>query len=176
MEKPPDIQTNSFFIMRKIVCQAICQYPHKTPYVYGIIFATTSRVANYDVVHRERIAGKSNYAFFPLLRIWLSGFFGFSSAPLKIVAGLGLILAIVAGVFGLTILISGLIANHLQVQGWTSTVLLIVFFSGMQLLSVGLLGEYVSRMYSTQSRLPNYLVRKEININENNTQCTVQND
>jgi len=162
-EIPADIQTNSFFVMRKIICETVCNYPHNTPYVYGIIFTATSRVANYDVIHRERLSGKSNYAFGPLFRIWLNGFFSFSAMPLKVVASIGLILAVVAGIMGLVILVLGLIANQMLVQGWTSTVLLIIFFSGMQLLSVGLLGGYISRMYSTQSRLPNFLVRKQTN-------------
>lgn len=162
--KPKDIDTNSFFVMKKMVCDKIKQYPHTHPDVYGIIFATTSYVANIEVMHRKRLDGKSNYSLFPLCKIWLGGFFCFNDSLLHMIAMLGFFITGISMFVSIAIFLSAFFSPSLKVQGWTSMILTILFFSGMQLLSIGILGEYVGRMFVTDSKLPNYTVRRTLNI------------
>lgn len=166
IDKPGNIDTNSFFIMKKIVCEKIIEYPHTHPNVYGVIFATTSHVANVDVKHRKRLYGNSNYSFFPLCGIWLGGFFCFNDSILHIIATLGFIITGISMIVGIGIFISVFFSSTVKVPGWTSMILTIIFFAGIQLLSIGVLGEYVGRMFVTDSKLPNYMVRHTVNIKE----------
>ena len=87
--KPRDIRINSFFAMRKFVAQEIIKYANNYPYLYGIIFAVTTNVANLNVVHRERTNGKSNYTFRKLFGLWLNGFLNFSVQPLRFAVRFG---------------------------------------------------------------------------------------
>jgi undecaprenyl-phosphate 4-deoxy-4-formamido-L-arabinose transferase len=165
--KSPDIWTNSFFVMNQMVCNALNKYRNSRPYVYGIIFAVTGRVANVTVEHRARMAGKSNYSLSSLLRIWFNGFFSFSSRPLRLVAIFGVSISLLTALCGITLFLIWLASPAVEVKGWTSTILVLLLFSGLQLVGIGIVGEYIGRMFVTNSNLPNYVVRSTTNIEEN---------
>lgn len=160
--KPHDIRINSFFVMRKFVSQEIVKYANNFPYIYGIIFAITKNVANFDVDHRERTNGKSNYTFRKLFGLWLNGFLNFSVQPLRFAVRLGATITIISFLVALILIIQRIFGDT-QAIGWTSTIVVIIFFSGIQLLGIGLLGEYIGRLYLSASKLPRATVRETIN-------------
>lgn len=167
--KPRDIRINSFFVMRQFVAQEMIKYANNFPYLYGIIFAITKNVANLDVDHRERTNGKSNYTFRKLFGLWLNGFLNFSVQPLRFAVRLGATITIVSFIIAVILIIQRLFGDT-QAIGWTSTIVVIIFFSGVQLLGIGLLGEYLGRLYLSASKLPRATVRETINCDCNEIQ------
>lgn len=161
--KPKNITINSFFVMRDIVKEAILAYQNNYPYLYGIIFATTSHIGNLEVDHRERTNGKSNYTFRKLLTLWMNGFLNFSIKPLRIATVMGICITSVSFLVAF-ILIVRRILDSTGVLGWTSIIVTIIFFSGVQLISIGIIGEYLGRLYISASKLPRTVIREEINI------------
>ncbi len=167
--KPRDIRINSFFVMRQFVAQEMIKYTNNFPYLYGIIFAITKNVANLDVDHRERTNGKSNYTFRKLFGLWLNGFLNFSVQPLRFAVRLGATITIISFIIAVILIIQRLFGDT-QAIGWTSTIVVIIFFSGVQLLGIGLLGEYLGRLYLSASKLPRATVRETINCDCNEIQ------
>lgn len=161
--KPKHIRVNSFYVMRSFVRDAMVQYANHYPYLYGIIFAVTKNVANLDVEHRERTNGKSNYTLKKLLGLWLNGFLNFSVQPLRIAIRFGSILTIISFFIIIALIIQRCLGGT-QSIGWTSLMVTIIFFSGVQLLGIGKLGEYIGRMYLSSSGLSRSTVRDTINV------------
>ena len=160
--KPKNIRVNSFYAMRSFVKDAITQYSNNYPYVYGIIFATTQNVKNITVEHRKRKAGESNYTTKKLMKLWLNGMLNFSIHPLRIAIKLGFIVTIL-GIVAAAILIIQKIMFGTRALGWTSLMVTIIVFSGVQLMSIGMLGEYLGRLYLSKSGLPRATVKEVIN-------------
>lgn len=160
--KPKDIRINSFFVMRKFVKNVILQYSNNYPYVYGIIFATTKNVANIEVDHRERTNGKSNYTVKSLFRLWLNGLINYSVQPLRMVMKFGMIVTIIGFIAAILLIIQKFIVKDGAI-GWTSIMVTVIIFSGVQLICIGMLGEYLGRLYLSNSGLPRSTVRDEVN-------------
>jgi undecaprenyl-phosphate 4-deoxy-4-formamido-L-arabinose transferase len=139
------------------------QYANNYPYLYGIIFAMTRNVANVDVDHRPRTNGSSNYTFRALLSLWCNGFINYSVTPLRLSMYLGFGITCVGFIVALALVIQRLTGPTHSI-GWTSLIVTIIFFSGVQLMSVGVIGEYIGRLYLSSSKLPRVIVRETINI------------
>ena len=114
----------------------------------------------------KRYIGKGNYnKFFGSFRIGLNGLIGFSSKPLSLMSLCGGLIASFGFLLGIWYLIQHFIGFELS-AGLSTTVILITFFSGIQLLSLGLLGEYISRIYDEVKRRPMYIIESKVNIDE----------
>lgn len=172
--KPKGIRINSFFIMRKFVKDSIIQYSNNYPYVYGIIFATTQNIANMEVEHRERKSGKSNYTTRALTKLWINGMLNFSVQPLRLSIKFGFLVTVIGVIAAIILLIQRLISGT-QVLGWTSLMIAIILFSGVQLMSIGMLGEYLGRLYISKSGLPRATI-KEVVDNEKITNSEDKNE
>lgn len=162
LNKPKDIRVNSFFVMRKFVRDEMVRYSNNYPYLYGMIFGITRNVGNVNVDHRERTNGKSNYTLKKLVSLWLNGFLNFSVEPLRVAMKLG---GLIAGVSFLAVI--GLIIQRLlyptKAMGWSSLMVTIVFFAGIQLMCLGIMGEYIGRQYISNSGMPRVTVKEKIN-------------
>jgi dolichol-phosphate mannosyltransferase len=114
----------------------------------------------------ERYAGKSKYnKFLGSLKIGLNGIIGFSSRPLFLMSVLGFTIALLSFILGVWYLLQKISGINLT-PGLTTTVLLISFFAGVQLLGLGLLGEYVGRIYDEVKKRPKYILDKKINFDD----------
>lgn len=109
----------------------------------------------YDVA--ERFAGESKYTLLAMLRLGLDGIFSFSVLPLRVIALLGLATTLFGVGFGIFALVAH-VAGRIEASGWTSVVVLILVFGGVQLLSIGILSEYVGRTYEEVKRRPRYVI------------------
>ncbi len=163
--KPKDIRVNSFFVMRRFVCEGITKYSNNYPYLYGIIFALTQNVANVEMEHRPRTNGTSNYTFKKLLGLWMNGFLNYSVKPLRISVFLGSLITGVSFIIAIILVIDRLI-NPTEYMGWTSLMVAIIFFSGVMLLCIGVVGEYIGRLFISQSGIPRATVRETINLDD----------
>jgi len=164
-EKPKNITINSYFIMKKYIANEIIKYDHAYPYIGGLIFRVTQNVGNVLIEHRERKIGKSNYTLKKLLQLWFNGFTNFSVKPLRISSIFGLFLSITGFIYLLVIIIRKII-NPGTPTGWTSIMAAIIFFGGIQLLSIGLLGEYIGRLFLSINKKPQYVIKEKYSIDK----------
>ena len=156
--KPKDMKTSSFWIIRKFVRDSIIQYRTKYTYLQGLFLRTTKNIACVPVEHFERAYGQSGYTLKKLIGLW-SNIMGFSIVPLRIATRFGIFVACLALIGALAVFIRKLIHPELAV-GWASTMVTISFFSGMIIMFLGLIGEYVGRMFLASGSDPQYVIRK----------------
>ena len=103
--KPKDLRINSFFVMRRFICDEITKYANHFPYVYGIIFSLTTNVANLEMEHRPRTNGTSNYNLRKLLGLWMNGFLNYSVKPLRLAVFIGVLITIISFVVAIILII-----------------------------------------------------------------------
>jgi len=157
LDKPPGLYLSSFRCMSAFLVEQICHYDGPYPYIDGLVFQVTQNVGRMEVSHEERRAGQSTYTFRKLVRLWLNMFLNFSVVPLRVSALLGLVFSAVGFLASVEVVIESLVTN--TPPGWGSLMCALFVFCGVQLLTVGLVGEYVGRMYLTANRRPQSVVR-----------------
>jgi len=162
-EKPKKITINSYFIMKKYIAKEIIKYDHAYPYIAGLIFRVTQNVGNVLIEHRERKIGKSNYTLKKLLQLWFNGFTNFSVQPLRISSIFGLFLSMTGFIYLLIVIVKKIMNPGIS-AGWTSIMAAIIFFGGIQLLSIGLLGEYIGRLFLSINKKPQYVIKEKYSI------------
>lgn len=157
--KPKNIRLCSYFAMTNFVAKEIIQYDGAFPYVWGLILRTTDNITNEIIDHREREVGESTYTLSKLLGLWLNGFTAFSVKPLRVASLTGAVFSFAGFLFALYVIISKLMFN-IETGGWASLMSMLLFTSGVLMLMLGLLGEYVGRLYISANKAPQYVVRQ----------------
>ena len=157
--KPKDMKTSSFVVMRKYVRDTIISYRGQYTQMQGLILRAVSptRIASVPINHFDRAYGDSGYTLKKLLGLW-SNIAGFSIVPLQLTKRFGLFVS-ACGFIGLIWLLIRKLINPARLMGWTSTMMTIIFFSGIILLTLGVVGEYVGRTFLTMGNYPQYVVR-----------------
>ena len=145
--------------IRRAVVREIARYDGPFTYVDGILFTITSHISQIEARHHARFAGSGSYDLVRSIRVWLKLVTSFSVIPLRIVSLLGGIIALFSLFFGGYQLIDALLDKR-DVEGWASLIVSIFFLGGIQLLSIGAVGEYVGRVFLTINRRPQYAVRE----------------
>lgn len=166
INKPKDLAIMSYFCCRKFVVEEITKYENPYPYLAGLVLRTTKNVANVDIDHKERISGTSGYSIKKLISLWLNGFTAFSIQPLRIATALGVIFAFVGFLYGIYVIINKLL-NPAAPLGYSSTMAVLVFVGGVVMLMLGLIGEYIGRIYISLNNSPQSVVRQSINLEDN---------
>ena len=154
-DKPADLYLSSFKIIKKEIIEEICIYEGPYPYIDGLIFNVTDNVGKVTVLHNDRHHGESNYNFKKLAGLFLNIFFGYSLLPVRVALFLGFFATFIALILSIT-----------QFLGMTDYPirLVVLFVGGIQLISIGIVGEYVGKTFLTQSRVPQYSLKiKKIN-------------
>uniref|UniRef100_I2Q449 Glycosyl transferase n=1 Tax=Desulfovibrio sp. U5L TaxID=596152 RepID=I2Q449_9BACT len=157
--KPPQLYLSSFKCLSRFLVDRITEYAGPSPYVDGLILRVTDNIGQVEVEHCDRESGQSGYTLWKLVRLWLTMFVNFSVAPLRCSAVLGLAI----GGFGLLMGIWSLLEKLFDVAvptGWTTLYVTVVIFSGIQLVMLGLLGEYVGRGLLEANKAPQFVVRE----------------
>ena len=157
--KPKDMRTSSYCVMRRYVCENMIQYHAQYSHLQGLVLRTvaTERIASVPIEHFERAYGKSNYTLKKLIGLW-SNIAGFSVVPLQIAKRCGIGISLL-GIIGTLVLLIRKIMHPAIVLGWTSVIVAIFFFSGILLFTIGMVGEYVGRMFLSLGNYPQYVVR-----------------
>lgn len=161
MNKPRGLYLSSFKVMHRRLVDRIVQYPGSFPYIDGLVFRNTQRYAVVTVEHLARQDGRSGYSFIRLMRLYTNMAFGFSILPLRVLTFSGLAIAITAMITAL-VFIGQYFISGISVEGWTSLSVLVIFFGGVTLLALGILGEYFGRMYLTMTGKQPYVVHQRI--------------
>lgn len=159
--KPREISPSSFRILRREVVQAMCQHQTVNPVIGPLIYRSTRRIGNVSVQHLPRQRGRSGYSLLKLVRIVLNSYFSASTVPLRVVSVLGLLSALASVVLLVTYLIRYWL-NKITFPGFATQVLLTLFFGGLTLFAVGLVGEYMIRIMDEVRRPPRYFIRTRV--------------
>lgn len=160
--KPKELAISSYFVARRFIVDDMIRYEYSYPYVMGLVLRATKNVTNVDVNHREREVGKSGYTLSKLLGLWFNGFTAFSIKPLRIATCVGVVSAMGGFLYGIYTIIKKFIIPDVAI-GFAALMSAIVFFCGMILLMLGLLGEYIGRMYICMNNSPQYVIRDRWN-------------
>lgn len=156
---PKDLVLSNFRIIRKDVVDRVCAYKASYPYIPGLVVMFSSNRANVLVEHNRREVGRSNYNIFRIAKLVAEILFNFSSYPLRIVSGIGLVTALISFVLSVFYLISSLVLGT-SVPGWATVVVLLSFFNGVILFVLGMMGEYLVRLINQVSRTDVYHVKE----------------
>ncbi len=160
IDKPKGLYLSSFRCLSGFVCEHIvASYDGPYPYVDGLVFQITQNVGRLQVQHLPRIEGRSNYTLARLFRLWLSMFLNFSVIPLRAATLFGIVFGTL-GALAAILVIGEAISDHKPPQGWASLMVAVLVLAGVQLVLVGLIGEYLGRMFLAVNRKPQYLVRE----------------
>ncbi|MDR2432108.1 MAG: glycosyltransferase [Candidatus Margulisbacteria bacterium] len=160
--KPRGMQVMiSYYIARKFVIDEILKY--KGPYVYpvGLLLRTTGRLADVRVEHQERKSGRSGYSFRKLFELWLNGFTAFSIKPLRLASLLGFALSVVGFLYTAWILVEKFLDPNM-VAGYSSIMAAVIFIGGVTMAMLGIIGEYIGRIYISINNAPQYVVSEII--------------
>lgn len=158
LDKPKGFYLSSFRCVSAFVAREVATHEGPFPYIDGLILQVTQSIGTLGVQHAERAAGQSGYTLRRLLRLWLSTFVNFSVMPLRLATLLGLVMA-AAGLLGLVFVFYLRYVNKGPDYGWGSLMGALLVFSGTQLVVLGLIGEYIGRMFLTVNRRPQSVVR-----------------
>lgn len=157
--KPKELYISSYFAAKKFVVEEMIRYQNCYPYVMGLVLRTTKNIANVEVGHRERETGTSGYTLGKLLGLWFNGFTAFSIKPLRVATACGGFCALAGFIYGIYTIIKKFI-NPIAPMGWSSTMAALMFIGGMLMLMMGLIGEYIGRIYISLNNAPQYVVRE----------------
>lgn len=161
MGVPKDFSGSSFFVARKYVIDEVAKYPNAYVFMLGLVFRTTDKVDSVFVDHRSREIGASGYTFSKLLALWVNGATTFSVKPLRVSAMMGSIIACIGVISSCAIIIKKIL-NPDMVAGWSSLMAVTLILCGTILIVLGMLGEYVGRLYMSSNRTPQYVIREQI--------------
>ncbi len=159
LRKPKHIYLSSFKVITRFVVQEVTRYRGPFPYIDGLIFRTTRRIGQIDVEHAEREHGTSGYNLRRLIRLWLNMFLGFSITPLRLSVVLGFFVSALSVLLMFAIVIDKLWLNPDVPVGIPSVLSCITLFGGIQLIVLGMIGEYLGRMFLEQNGTPQFVVR-----------------
>ena len=166
--KPRALVLSTFRCLSRRLVNELVSYKGPYPYIDGMILKLTSRVANCLVSHFPRKAGKSNYTMRRLLRLWSHILFNFSIKPLRFSLSVGCIFFILAALGVLYVLVDKLVGVS-DAPGWSSLMIVVLIFSGLQFIFLGVIGEYIGRIYMSVGGLPQSSVYRIIHSSNQET-------
>ncbi len=155
---PPD--AGDFRLLDRRVVDALVALPERNRFLKGLYAWVGFRTATIPYQPAPRAEGRSSFSFGRLARLAITGVTSFSNLPLRVWSGLGALIALAALLYGVWVIVEHFLEGH-PVPGYATLVTSVMFFSGVQLLSIGILGEYVGRIFDEVKRRPVYLVGEQ---------------
>lgn len=153
------VTVTSFRAIKRELVDAILRYDLNFTYIDGLLAWNTQRIEMITVPHHERVDGKSGYTLGKLVGLAMNVFTNFSLLPLQAVSLVGMCAAIGGIGLGLWFLVAA-IFSLIEVPGYASTIVAVLILGGLQLLSLGIMGEYLGRLHINVNRKPQYTIRK----------------
>ena len=159
--KPRELSLTSYFAAKRFIIDEMLRYENCFPYVMGLVLRSTKNICNFPVTHRKREEGRSGYTMGKLLSLWMNGFTSFSIKPLRMATYLGAFSAFLGFVYAVIIVIRHFTVGMAPL-GWSSTTALLLLLGGIILVVLGLIGEYVGRIFMCVNSSPQYVERQII--------------
>ncbi|MBD5505102.1 MAG: glycosyltransferase family 2 protein [Lachnospiraceae bacterium] len=157
--KPKELYLSSYFAARRFVVDEMLRYTNPYPYVIGLVLRATKNITNVEVSHRERKVGTSGYTIGKLLGLWFNGFTAFSIKPLRVATAMGCITACGGFLYGIYTVIKKFVNPNVPI-GFSAMMAALVFIGGMIMLMLGLIGEYIGRIYISLNNSPQYVIKE----------------
>lgn len=159
MDNPDKIPVSIFFMARRFIIEEVIRYNRPYSFVTGLILRSTHNIGVIEVEQLPRQEGQSGYSMRKLMSLWLNGFTAFSILPLRIASYIGFASATFGFIFGIIVIIRKILADNVA-TGWSSTIAIIMFMAGAILCVLGLIGEYVGRIYMCINETPQYIIKE----------------
>jgi undecaprenyl-phosphate 4-deoxy-4-formamido-L-arabinose transferase len=159
LQKPRGLYLSSFKALRGWVVQQVIRYDGPYAYVDGLILDSTKNITSIPIEHQSRHEGKGNYDLKRSVSLWMKMATSFSIIPLRIASITGMLLAVVSAIVMIYILVEKLLHPETP-AGWTSLLLTVLFVGGLQLLCLGVIGEYLGRAYLKINHKPQFAIRE----------------
>ena len=159
LDKPKNLYLSSFRIISASLLEQIVQYDGPFPYIDGLILRSTSRIGHVETEHSPRTGSASNYTLVKLLRLASHMFFNFSLTPLRWAVAMGMLFSTVGFVGAVAFVIEKLMFPDTQ-MGWASQIVATLILSGINLFMLGIIGEYVGRIFLYQGKTPQYVAHE----------------
>ena len=166
LNKAKDLSVTSFFAARRFIVDEMLRYEQCYPYITGLVLRSTKNICNVPVKHRPREQGSSGYTIGKLLSLWMNGFTSFSVKPLRMATYLGCISAFLGFIYLIVIIVRYFVCNSI-LMGWSSTMAILLLLGGIILVVLGLIGEYVGRIFMCTNATPQYVIRDVISSKKN---------
>ena len=164
VEIPKD--TGDFRLVDRKVVDVINSMPEHNKFLRGLFSWVGFKQKAFEYERQERFAGKTKYPLKKMLKLAGDGIISFSTKPLKIIGGLGIISIIISFLILIYAILSYIFSWGNLTAGWTSLMVAITFFAGIQLTSIWMMSEYIARIYDDTKKRPEYIIDKKINIKE----------
>jgi undecaprenyl-phosphate 4-deoxy-4-formamido-L-arabinose transferase len=155
----------NFIAFRRFVADEISRYRGPYPYISGLLFRSSSKIINVPMDERERMSGGTTYTFRKLFALWVSSFTAFSIKPLRMASIAGTLAAVIGVVLAVITIIRKIINSAIQ-MGWSSTIALMLVLGGLILFVLGIIGEYIGRIYMSLNETPQYVIAETINFED----------
>ncbi len=159
--KPKDLKLTNFRIFTKETAERMLHYRTNYPYIPGLLLMHASRMANVVTEHHPRRIGVSNYNLWRIGKLVARLLFNYSSYPLKVVSVSGILISALSFLAGVYFIFKSVFAG-VEVQGWTTIVVLLSFLCGFILVLLGIMGEYLARLMNQMASSLPYLIRERI--------------
>ena len=166
VEIPKD--TGDFRLVDRKVVEVMNSMPEHNKFLRGLWGWIGFKQIAYEYERKERFAGKTKYPLKKMLKLASDGIIGFSTKPLKIVGGFGILSMFISFILLIYSILSFMLRWNNITPGWASIMVAITFFSGVQLVSIWIIAEYIGRIYDETKSRPQYIISKKINIDQYN--------
>ena len=161
MEKPEDLKLSVYFLAKKFVVDEMVRYTNAYPHMEGLLIRTTRNIGNVTVDQKERASGSSGYNLRKLLSTWVNGLTTFSIKPLRLAMVLGMLFAAIGFITIIVLVVMKLTRSDIAI-GWTSMIATNLLTGGMIMLMLGVIGEYIGRIYLSLNQNPQYVIKELI--------------
>lgn len=159
LKKPKDLTLCSYFVMTSFVKEEMLRYDSAFPYIWGLILRTTDHITNVYIDHKRREIGTTTFTFGKLVMLWLNGFTSFSVKPLRLASLFGSFFALLGFLLAVVMVIKQFIHPE-PITGWTSLMCTLLIVGGINMMMLGLAGEYIGRIFISQNKSPQFVVRQ----------------
>ncbi len=156
---PKGFKCGSFCVVRKYIVDEMIKYEYPYPYMLGLVFRTTKNVTTVRVAQRERQAGRSGYNIKSLLALYVNGLTSFSIKPLRIGTYAGVLFSVIGILYAICIMILKLSRPEMTI-GWSSIMSAVLVMGGLILAMLGIIGEYIGRIYMCINHPPQYVIKQ----------------
>ena len=156
-KRPKEVEACNFLVMKRAIAEELKRYTGPYIYIQGLLFRATTRMSNVAIKHFEREEGTSGYTLKTLIKLW-STILNFSMMPLRAASFIGTVLGVIGLISGIVVVVSKFVVPNYAL-GWPSLMAAVLFCSGLILMSLGIIGEYLGRVFMTLNNSPQYVIR-----------------
>ena len=162
--RPKDIRSSNFWAITEQLKEQVVRYTNYNPQLDALFTRLTTNVGNVEIESHERVYGSSGYSFSKMVKLWLA-YFNYTVVPLRFISGVGVFTAALGFVAGIVTIVRKLLEPSMM-AGWASTICVLLFFFGLVLLTLGIIGEYLGNIVLSVNSTPQYIVRETVNLDD----------